>query len=102
MYCNSCGKEIPGDSTFCPECGESAHGAAGPATKVISEQSTGEVSPGMNIGIIAGSIIIPLIGIVMGILYMKDSSPAKQKAGKIWLGVGIGFGVFWILVSGGF
>lgn len=102
MFCSKCGKQIPDDSVFCPECGQSLSQAApspSPGATPSAPAPSVEVSPGLNIGIIVGSILIPLIGIVMGLIYMKDPDAAKQKAGKIWLWVGIGMGIFWILAS---
>jgi hypothetical protein len=95
MYCTKCGKNIPDDSVFCPECGYSL-GKVGPAGPGPAGPAQA-VSGALNIGIIAGSVILPLLGIVMGIIYLRDSNPDKQKAGKTWLWVGIGAAVFWVL-----
>ena len=95
MFCTKCGKAIPDDSVFCPECGTSLGGKKDPAVVPSGES----VSSGMNIAMIAGSIFIPLLGIIMGVLYMKDKDPAKQKAGKVWLWVGIVMGVIWLLYA---
>ena len=43
----------------------------------------------MNIFVIIATVFIPLVGLIMGPVYMKNSNPAKKKVGKIWLGVGI-------------
>lgn len=97
MFCTKCGKAIPDDSVFCPECGTSL--AEKKASHAIEPASEG-VSNGMKIGMIVGSIFIPLLGIIMGVLYMKDKDPAKQKAGKVWLWVGIVAGVVWLIGYG--
>lgn len=91
MFCSKCGEKIPDDSTFCPFC-------RNPVTKEEPSLSSSsqsvplgrEVSAGMHIGIIVGTLFIPLIGLIMGIIYLKSPSLAKKKAGKIWLWVAIG------------
>ena len=97
MYCAKCGKSIPDDSVFCPECGYNL----GKAASAVSHRPGAEpvISETMNIGIIVGSVILPLIGIVMGTIYLRDGNPDKNKAGKIWLAVGIGAAVVWLLVK---
>ncbi|MCB1986611.1 MAG: zinc-ribbon domain-containing protein [Burkholderiales bacterium] len=46
------------------------------------------VSPGLNIGIIIGTLIFPIIGIAMGFTYMRKPHPDAKKAGKTWLILG--------------
>ena len=47
------------------------------------------ISQGMKNGMIAASIILPIVGIVVGIIYMLDDNPEKKAAGKLWLIIGI-------------
>lgn len=97
MFCSKCGKTIPDDSVFCPECGASI----GEQQASVTESAGKEVSNEMNIAIIVASIFIPLVGLIMGIIYMNDKDIKKQKTGKVWLWVGIGMVIFWILVVSG-
>jgi drug/metabolite transporter (DMT)-like permease len=46
------------------------------------------VSDGMKIGIAILSFFIPIVGIIMGLIYMNDAHPDKKAAGKLWLIVG--------------
>jgi uncharacterized membrane protein YvbJ len=96
MFCTKCGKQIPDDSVFCPECGAAIRSEQSP---VIAAARGGDVSSGMNVGIIAASIFVPLVGIIMGIIYMRDANPSKQKAGKVWLIVGIVALIIWAIVA---
>jgi hypothetical protein len=59
-----------------------------------------EVSQGLKVGIIIAAIIVPLVGIIMGLIYMLDSnaSPEKKGVGRTWLFVGIGAIVLWIIL----
>ena len=50
----------------------------------------GAVSKELKIGILIGTVIIPLLGIIMGLIYMNDPNPEKKAVGKLWLYVGIG------------
>lgn len=106
MFCSKCGSEIPDDSAFCPECGDQLAGGEapqpvpGPITPAQSE--SGEVvSQGLKVGIIVVSLIIPLIGIIMGVIYLKDAHPEKRKVGKTWLWISGAAFVFWFLVTVG-
>jgi hypothetical protein len=44
----------------------------------------------MKVGVIVGTLVIPLLGIILGVIYMNDANPSKKAAGKTWLFVGIG------------
>ena len=48
------------------------------------------VSDGMRIGIAILSFFVPLVGIIMGIMFMTDDNPEKKAAGKLWLYVALG------------
>ena len=47
------------------------------------------VSQGLNIAIILGTLIFPIIGIAMGFTYMRKLHSDAQKVGKRWLILGI-------------
>jgi hypothetical protein len=49
-----------------------------------------QVSDGLKIGVIIGTLFIPLLGIIMGIIFMQDTNPNKKAVGKTWLYVGLG------------
>jgi len=93
MRCAKCGHVNPAEAKFCGKCANRLAAAEPP----VSTGSGGHpshadeaVSDGLKIGVIVGSLIIPLLGIIMGIIYMKERSPAKQAVGKTWLWVGVG------------
>lgn len=110
MFCSSCGKRIPTDSLFCPECGHQLRSddatlpTGGTVTKTAPLRSTASaptVSQGLNIGVIASTVIIPLIGLIMGFIYMRDEDQQKKSAGKVWLWTGVGAMIFWFFVTAG-
>lgn len=47
------------------------------------------VSAGVNIGIIIGTILFPVIGVAMGYTYLKKDHPEERKAGRNWLILGV-------------
>ena len=51
------------------------------------------VSKKFYIGVLAATVFLPIIGIIMGIIYLLKDHPEEKKAGKMWLIVGIGIGV---------
>jgi len=57
------------------------------AERVIEKKPV--VPMGLNIVIIIGTIIFPIIGIAMGYTYLKKDHPEARKAGKIWLILGM-------------
>jgi hypothetical protein len=104
VFCRDCGKTIPDDSAFCPECGAKlaavpAGGLAYGGAAAVADAPAAAVSSGLNIGIIAASLFIPIVGLIMGFIYQRDPHPAKKKAGRTWLWVGGISAAFWIMVS---
>lgn len=90
MQCPKCGFDNPSEAKFCGKCGEPLKASApvpGPAPMPPSGEA---VSQGLKVGIIVGTIFIPLLGIIMGAIYMNDPNPEKKKVGRLWLYVGIG------------
>ena len=92
MRCTKCGQENPDEAKFCGKCATRLVSAEPPISRgsVGPPSNASEVSQGLKVGIIIGTLIIPLLGIIMGVVYMKEPSPAKQAVGKIWLYAGIG------------
>ena len=70
-----------------------------PSTSVRSSPpaSSSDVSQGRKLGVIVSSIFMPLLGIIMGIIYMNDPSPTKKAVGKTWLYVAVGAVGAWCL-----
>ena len=80
MQCAKCGLENPADAKFCGRCGETMPVLTGGET----------VSQGLKTGIIIASIFMPLVGFIMGAIYMNEANLEKKKVGRLWLYVGIG------------
>ena len=87
--CPNCGNQNPDDAKFCESCGK-------PLSNSLQQQpySGTPIQPGVSGGAKTGlgilSFLIPLVGIILGIIYMNDSDPSKKAAGKTYLYLGIG------------
>ena len=100
MRCPTCGQENPAEAKFCGKCATRLAPADLPTSPgPVAPAASGGVSQGMKVGVIIGSIVIPLLGIILGLIFMNDPSPAKKAVGKTWLFVGIGAIVFWCICA---
>lgn len=103
MFCKNCGSEIPNDSTFCVKCGAKAEAsvqqaqATQPARPVQQYTQTSSTASKdvVSAGLVILSILIPLVGIIMGIVFMCDG---KKYAGKTYLLAGIISGVIFACI----
>jgi uncharacterized membrane protein YvbJ len=92
--CTNCGTANTDDARFCEKCGQLLSAAA-PAPPI----NGAPISEGLKIGIIVATIVIPLVGFIMGLIYMNDQNAEKKKAGRTWLYVAIGASVLWCVIS---
>ena len=103
MFCPKCGQQNPEEAKFCGKCGAAFLAApASQANRAVPDaaKDAGVISPGMKNGMIAASIILPIVGIVVGIIYLLDANPEKKEAGKLWLIIGIVAAVIWTMLFG--
>jgi uncharacterized membrane protein YvbJ len=110
MFCPECGSENPDDARFCGSCGKplsvadnAPASAPSGVTKVIDPSSPQEQVPaGLKYGILGASLFIPLLGVIMGIVYMvKGESEDKKAVGRLWLYAGIGIAFFYVIAGSG-
>ncbi|MCA9057749.1 MAG: hypothetical protein KDA85_04595 [Planctomycetaceae bacterium] len=106
--CKQCGAivEVPADDAYGGTddgaYGGYAYGAADPYTQTAYPSAPpagtpyataapaqynqpSPVSDGMKIGIGIVSFFVPLVGLIIGLIYLNDAHPDKKKAGKLWL-----------------
>lgn len=83
--CPNCGTQNADDAKFCESCGTAL------SVKIPQPPPTNTgVSDAAKIGLSILSFLIPLAGIILGIINMNDSDPSKKAAGKLYLFLGIG------------
>ena len=93
MFCPNCGADNPHEAKFCGGCGQAMVTVAAPPPPAPV------VSPGMKTGVILGSIFIPVLGLILGIIYMADQNPEKKAVGKTWLIVSVVVCLVWCLLG---
>ncbi len=102
QYCIQCGSKLPNASTSIPESPnrEEKHNTSTFSPSIIntvlsdnSNAGGAVVSKKLYLGILAATVFLPIIGVIMGIIYLLKDHPEEKKAGKMWLIVGIGIGV---------
>ncbi len=96
MFCPNCGTQNSDTAKFCSNCATPL--AVSPNLPQQQQPNysapygavpVSDVSDGLKIGLAIVSFFVPIVGIIMGIIYMMDPSPAKKEAGKLWLIVSI-------------
>jgi len=110
MFCPECGSNNPDDADFCSSCGNSLNNAPQPTPEspepvariVDLDPTQTKVSSGLKWGVLAASLLVPLIGIIMGVFYMlKGENEDKQAVGRLWLFASIGISFFYFLIGSG-
>lgn len=90
MYCQKCGKEIDNEAVVCIHCGCATKNQA-----LRKEDSDVRTSGGL----IALSILFPIVGIIMGIVYMQSYNETRRDAGRTYLKTAlITWGVCFVII----
>ncbi|MBQ9898895.1 MAG: zinc ribbon domain-containing protein [Ruminococcus sp.] len=80
-YCRKCGAEIDDESVICPKCGVQTE-KFGKAKEEVEDKVSG--------GMVVLSILIPIVGVIIGIVNLAKG---KKNSGLVYLIVGI---VAWV------
>lgn len=91
-HCVSCGRSIQSDANVCPYCGHDYR------AQWMRPQVFEPISTGMKILFYILSLMIPLAGFIIGIIYYSKQDPESKHVGKIC----IVLAVVGILASVGF
>jgi hypothetical protein len=110
MFCGKCGSENPDDARFCGSCGAAINAAMPPppadfrpeVTRLLDlDTPQGTVSPGLKWGILGASLLVPLVGIGMGLYYwIKGGSEEKTAVGRLWFFVALGLAALYGVLMG--
>src|SRR5947207_3336589 len=110
MFCPKCGADNLDEARFCGKCAApmpvpSRPAPPGPPAQPAPPWGSGTgqasqpaVSPGLKVGICIASVPMPIIGMVMGIMYMADANPEKKAAGKLWLLIACGVMLLYCMI----
>ena len=114
MFCASCGHENPDDARFCGSCGQpvearsrsdATSNRSAKAIPLVDRGSSGYdgVSNGLKYGVLIGSLLLPILGIGMGLYYwLSDGGEEKKALGRLWFFVGLSLAIVYGLASGNF
>lgn len=92
-YCSKCGKELVDEAVICVGCGCPVSGAPAPATQTSQNPET----PGLATGAIVCAFLLPLIGLILGIVgnsKYKDPTLKNKSKSAIFLSLGM-----WIIYA---
>lgn len=81
-HCVSCGRSIGWDANVCPYCGHDFRMAS---QSVVRKT----MSTGIKVLLYLVSFLIPVAGIIIGIIFMTRPDPEEKQVGKICLILGI-------------
>lgn len=102
MFCPKCGQTNPNEAKFCGKCGaamalaDTQAPAGVPGNKPAADATA--VNPTMKNGILVGSVFFPILGIIMGIIYLLDANTEKKAVGRLWLIVGGVAALVWFIL----
>ncbi len=108
MFCPKCGSENPDNAKFCGNCrhqftakfGGSDNDPVNEVVDIESKQRSEPVSDLMKYGILASTVIIPFIGVIMGIVYLvQGETENKKSVGKLWLIGGVVMMFIYLMIS---
>ena len=110
MLCPKCGTENTEQVENCISCGatlkeevaaeqqsDQENASVYPRLTSIGMQSGASVdskpvvSAALYMAVITGSMIFPIVGVIMGFTYLRKIDPEARKIGKTWLTFGIVF-----------
>ena len=111
MFSPQCGKENEAGARFCGDCGATiADPMPAPSPtpvqsaeplRTVTPGAAGEVvPPGVKWGVLGVSVLLPVVGLVMGLYYwIKAESPDKVATGKLWFFGALALSVVYSLLS---
>ena len=77
MFCKYCGKEIADEAVVCIGCGRPVQ----PLKPTIppSMPSNGAWSSGAMTGLVIATILMPIIGLILGVIFMSNNSASQER-----------------------
>ncbi len=101
MLCQKCRTKNLDNAKFCGNCSHElvaeSVGNTNQQVEVNAEQQP--VSALMKYGVMLAAFLIPIVGLVMGIIYSQGETKDKHAAGKLWLFACVAGFVFYLILS---
>jgi hypothetical protein len=83
MTCPNCGWESESVFAFCRGCG-----MAVPSGVAVLGRDPAAISTLLRWGVLAATVAVPLVGVIMGAIYLVDARVQQKALGQIWFVVG--------------
>lgn len=106
MLCKACGANNPDMADYCGNCGRKLVIETNKPTSddevidIIVDDKHKPVSDLMKYGVLAGTVFIPFIGMIMGLIFIAQAETEDKKdVGKLWLYTSIGIFVLYLMFS---
>lgn len=108
MFCQLCGTENPDNAKFCGSCGSKLIAENNSSTDdqheevvdITHDNNQNHVSDLMKYGVLVCTVLIPFIGMVMGLIYItQGETDDKKDVGKLWLYTSIVIIVLYLMFS---
>ncbi len=98
MFCRACGAEIADDAVVCVKCGRATGVALVPAQAPFQAVPAAEDATGLTIAGFLLALVIPLIGLILGIVLLSKSKLGTGMgvvvlsivSWALWCGVAMG------------
>lgn len=84
MVCPYCGFDGGRMYNFCSSCGRVV-----PSGVAVTPDADGVGSRTLRWTVFAATLLVPVVGIVMGALYALDPRTPQRALGRWWLGLGL-------------
>ena len=93
MTCPNCGFASERVFNRCTGCGLPV-----PSGVAVVRRDPAAVTSGVRWGVLVATILLPPIGIALGIHYSLDPRAPQQELGRTWLATGVVFAVAYALL----
>jgi hypothetical protein len=84
MQCPNCGFERGTSFSLCSGCGSKV-----PSGVAVVRPRDAACTARLKWGVLAATIVVPLVGIVMGGIFVVDARTEQRALGRLWLIAGV-------------
>jgi len=84
MLCPNCGFDGGRMFNFCSSCGRAV-----PSGVAVTPDADGVGSRALRWTVFGTTLVVPVVGLVMGAFYVVDPREPQRALGRWWLGLGV-------------